>query len=266
MSSTVGGPLAGRRVVVTGAARGLGASAALALSRAGAHCLLVDRSAVELAKTAGAMSGGAQVLVSDLADRGGQADAAAHAATFARGDLGALVHCAGVLSRRSLGLTDDQAWDETLAVNLTSAFVFLRELLPALEAGGGGSVVLTSSRAGVSGFADEAAYCASKFGVEGLARAAAAERRGSGVVVNTVTPGARIKPTGMTVAEERELTANRRAWGSSEPLGAAFVALALLGGEDGAPTGQRFRCDRVAERARASGARLPLQAWKELAE
>ncbi len=258
-------PLEGRRVVVTGAARGLGASAALALAGAGAECLLLDRSATELDATAARLRGGARTLIADLSDRAGRRRAARDAIRFAAGDLAALVHCAGVLRRRPIAETADRDWDETIAVNLTSGFVLLRELLPALGAGAGGSVVFTSSNAGVRGFAGETAYCASKFGIEGLARAAAAECAGVGV--NTVTPGARIKPTGMTGEAERRIAPDRRAWGSSEPLGRAFVALALLPDAGGtAVSGRRFRCDRVAARIETDGLPLHPDAWEDLAE
>lgn len=250
--------------MITGAARGLGASAALALGAAGADCLLMDRSAVDLGVTASRVPGGARTLTADLANRADCLRAAESAVHFTAGDLGALVHCAGVLRRGSLRETGDGAWDETLAVNLTSAFLLLRELLPALSAGSGGAVLLTSSNAGVRGFAGETAYCASKFGIEGLARAAAAECAGRGVFVNTLTPGARIKPTGMTRRAERRLAPGQRTWGSSAPLGAAFVALARLDGTG--VTGRRFRCDRVAERVKADGLPLAADAWEELAE
>ena len=219
---------------------------------------------MELEATAARTPDGARTLLADLADRAACLAAAREAARFAARDLGAFVHCAGVLRRASLSATGLAGWDETLAVNLTSAFVFLEKLLPALAAADGGSVVLTSSRAGVSGFANEAAYCASKFGIEGLARALAAEWGARGVAVNTVTPGSRIKPTGMTAAAERDLPPEQRSWGPSEPLGAAFAALGLI--RKASVTGQRFRCDIVAARVGALGLPLPSGAWDGLGE
>ncbi len=264
-------PLAGETVVVTGAARGLGASAALALAAAGARCILLDRLGRRLGDVADRAEERSAIpavpLVGDLADPGDARRSVGWAREAAGGDLAAFVHCAGVLERERVERTGNTAWNRMLAVNLTAAFLFVRALLPALRSGRGGSIVLTSSRAGVEGFAREAAYCASKFGIEGLAQAVAAETAGEAVVANTITPGARIKPTGLSLKKEARLPAAERTWGSSEALGAAFVALAALAlRPDEAPSGRRFRADRVAAAVEQHGAPLPPEAWEGLAE
>ena len=262
-----GGRLRGATVLVTGAARGLGAAATRALAAEGARCLLVDVLREELTRLETEVACGdaraVRVIAADLADPDHRHRAAAAAADAAQGDLTAFVHCAGVLHEAPIESTSDADWQRTLAVNLTSAFVLVRELAPLLAANGGGSVVLTSSRAGAEGFPRETAYCASKFGVEGLSRALAAEWGGSGVSANTITPGARIKPTGMTTEAEARRPAAERSWGSAEPLGPAFPALALL---RGSPTGCRFRADRVAAAVREHGLPLPDSAWDTLPE
>lgn len=259
-------PLAGAPVVVTGAARGLGAAAARALAAAGARCVLVDVLEDDLRRLAREIADGEADTVrpvgADLTDR---ADLRRVVETTDRvfgGDLTAFVHCAGVLHPEPVPETTDEEWDRTLAVNLTAAFFLLRGFARALEAGSGGSVVLTSSRAGVEGFPREAAYCASKFGVEGLSQAFAAEVRTRRVSVNTITPGARIKPTGMTTEEEARVPPEERAWASADRLGPAFVALALL---RGTPTGRRFRADRVAAAVHRHGLPLPKDTWEGLA-
>ena len=262
--------LRGRRVLVTGAARGLGASAAWGLAAEGAEVVLLDRSGEELEATAASAAdrgpGPFHGLVCDLGDRESTAAAAARAKEIARGDLTALVHCAAVMRLQSVEETTDAQWDAMLTVNLKSAFVLVRSLLPELRAGGGGSVLLTSSRAAVMGFPREAAYCASKFGIEGLAKALAEECGEDGIFANTITPGARrIKPTGLTRAEEAAIPAAERAWGSSEALGPAFAAFALLPDtKDGAPNGRRFEADRVADRVREEGLPLSGAAWNAL--
>ena len=262
--------LLGKRVLITGAARGLGASAAWGLAAEGAECILLDRSGEELRNTAEMAEargpGPFHPLVCDLSDRDSIRTAVSFAREAARGDLTALVHCAAVFPVRRIEETSDAHWDEVLAVNLTSAFVLLRDLLPQLRAGSGGSVLLTSSRAAVMGFSLESAYCASKFGIEGLAKALAEECAAEGILANTITPGTRrIKPTGLSRAEEAAMPARERSWGSSEGLGPAFAAFALLPGFEGAPNGRRFEADRVADRVRAKGLPLPAEAWAELA-
>lgn len=262
-----GGPLRGATVLVTGAARGLGAAATRALAAEGARCLLVDVLREEATQLGMEVARGdartVRLIGADLADPEHLPRAVTLAAEAAQGDLTAFVHCAGVLHEGPVETTSDEQWGRTLAVNLTSAFFLVRELAPLLAANGGGSVVLTSSRAGIRGFAGEAAYCASKFGLEGLSQALAAEWRGSGVSANTITPGARIKPTGLPTEAEARLPAAERFWGSADPLGPAFPALALL---RGSPTGRRFRADRVADAVREHGLPLPESAWDTLPE
>ena len=266
----MGERLRGRRVLVTGAARGLGASAAWGLAEEGAECILLDRSGDELRATVEAAArrgpGPFHPLVCDLASREATLEAAARAREAARGDLTLLVHCAAVFHVRSVEETTDAQWEEMLAVNLRSAFLLVRELLPALRAGDGGSVLLTSSQAAIMGFARESVYCATKFGIEGLAKALAEECGEAGVLANTITPGARrIKPTGISRAEEAAIPEAERAWGSSEALGPAFVAFGLLPlAREGAPNGRRFEADRVADTVRERGLPLSGDTWKEL--
>ncbi len=236
--------LQGTRALVTGAARGLGRSAAQALHEAGAALTLLDCEEEELRSGA---PPGAEIIPCDLADR--------TSVRKVSGDFDFLLHCAAALPRKPIEETTEAEWDRTLAVNLTAAFLLLRQSRAR-------SALLVSSRAGVSGFAGETAYCASKFGIEGLAKALAAER--PGVPTNTITPGARIKPTGLSPAAEAALPEAERPWGSSETLGPAFVAFALLAGRR-TPTGRRFRADRVAERARRDGLPLTPAAWEDLA-
>lgn len=266
----MGERLRGRRVLVTGAARGLGASAAWGLAEEGAECILLDRSGDELRATVEAAGrrgpGPFHPLVCDLASREATLDAAARAREAARGDLTLLVHCAAVFHVRRVEETTDTQWDEMVAVNLRSAFLLVRALLPELRAGDGGSVLLTSSQAAVKGFARESVYCATKFGIEGLAKALAEECGDAGLLSNTITPGSRrIKPTGLSRAEEAAIPAGERAWGSSEALGPAFAAFALLPfAREGAPNGRRFEADRVADTVRDKGLPLPATAWEEL--
>lgn len=267
----MGDRLRGRRVLVTGAARGLGASAAWGLAEEGAECILLDRSGDELRATVEAAErlgpGPFHPLVCDLASREGALDAAIRAREAARVDLTLLVHCAAVFHVRSIEETTDAQWDEMVAVNLASAFLLVRELMPELRAGGGGSVLLTSSQAAIMGFARESGYCATKFGIEGLAKALAEECGDAGLLANTITPGSRrIKPTGISRAEEAAIPEAERTWGSSEALGPAFVAFALLpfAGE-GTPNGQRFEADRVADTVRAKGLPISGEVWEALA-
>ncbi|MFN7979115.1 MAG: SDR family oxidoreductase [Vicinamibacterales bacterium] len=244
--------LDGLHAVVTGASRGLGVGAAAALAGAGARVTIVAEEPRELEHAQRLLAAeGAAVATAcvDLSDR---------AAVLALGErLGAgpdaadvLVNNAAVLPMLPVNATTDAVWDRTLAVNLTAPFLLLRAVAPRL-AGRGGSIVNVSSRAGIEGFADESAYCAAKFGLEGLTRAVALEWQGTAVSVNTVSPGTRIKPTGVTTAAFADWTADQRAiFRDPRELGSAFVLLAML---RGSPSGCRFDLWRLAQAIAADG-------------
>ena len=268
----MGRQLRGHRVLVTGAARGLGASAALGLAEAGAECILLDRSRDELRRrsrqrrTAGPVP---STRWSATSLTGKARSTRRRAPKRSPGDLTALVHCAAVLHLRSVAETTDAQWDEMLAVNLRSAFLLVsgthararggeRRFHPAHQARGRESWA----------FAREGAYCATKFGIEGLAKALAEECGDIGIDANTITPGARrIKPTGLSRAEEAALPEGERIWGF---LGGARTRVrgpsALLpGAGDGAPNGRRFEADRVADMVRDRAFRFPARRGRNLA-
>jgi NAD(P)-dependent dehydrogenase (short-subunit alcohol dehydrogenase family) len=97
------------------------------------------------------------------------------------------------------------AWNETLAVNLTSAFLAAKVQIPAMQRQGGGSIVFTSSFVGYSaGMPGMAAYAASKSGLIGLTQTLAAEHGADGIRVNALLPGGTDTPMGRVVANSPE--------------------------------------------------------------
>ena len=230
--------LAGMTAVVTGVARGLGRAVARGYAREGAALFLCDRIPIEDP----ALEAARRFEV-DLRDREACArfvnDVLAEAGT-----IDVLVNNAAILKVSLYDEVTDAAWDETIATNLTAPFLLCRGFLPALLEAGGGSIINVSSRAGVLGFEKETAYCASKFGIEGLTRALAAELKGAPVSVNSITPGLRIKPTMMTDDEESAVPLSARAWQDADAIANAFVLLALARGN---PTGKRFEADKFSE-------------------
>ncbi|MFC1662432.1 SDR family NAD(P)-dependent oxidoreductase, partial [Gemmatimonadota bacterium] len=128
-------------------------------------------------------------------------------------------------------------WSHTLAVMLTAPYLITRALLPLLRREGG-SVISVSSRSAIMPFEGEAAYCAAKYGVEAFTRVLALELGSSGISVNTITPGLRIKPTSVTDQQARSLPEGERSsWNDPMEIMPAFVFLAGLRGQ---VTGHRF--------------------------
>lgn len=237
--------LHGLAALVTGASRGLGLGIVKAFAAAGAEVWAVAENAAELERACATVTGPAPLhpVVADLRHRR-DAGRVIAAVQHSRSELSVLVNNAAVLPLKSFSDTDESTWDAALAVNLTAPFVLTRLALPLMRRAGG-SIINVSSRAGVEGFACEAAYCATKFGIEGLTKAAALELAPLGIAINTVTPGARIKPTGVEQAAFDALPADERAqYRDPATFAPAFELLALLRGR---PAGLRFDLARLTD-------------------
>lgn len=249
-----GGPLAGRVAVVTGAGRGLGRSVAEAIAAAGAHVALVDVTADELADAAASLRSRGHPV---LAIRADVADPAAVAGLVAavRAEFGSariLVNAAAILDERPFVECDFAGWQRTIAVNLTGPWLCCKAFAPDMLAAGRGSIVNVTSRAGVEPFVGETAYCASKYGLEGLSRSLALELGPRGVAVNLVTPGISIKPTSLTLADFAALPAERRArYADAAALGPAFVYLATA--DERGINGQRFSAHELSRQVAGHG-------------
>jgi 3-oxoacyl-[acyl-carrier protein] reductase len=226
--------VAGRVVVVTGAAGGMGRATARLLAAEGAAVALVDRDADGLGALAGELSAaGARchAVVGDVADPE-LPGAVVEQTREALGPVDGLVNNAGVsvpvaVPDPSFG----EVWATTLAVNLTAQAAFVRAALPDLARDGEGRVVNVASTEGLGATAGLAPYTSSKHGVIGLTRALAVEFGPAGVTVNCVCPGP--IATGMTSgideadkqAFARRRTALRR---YGEPAEVAHMTLSLL--------------------------------------
>lgn len=170
----------GKHAVVTGASRGIGREIATRLVAQGARVSVVSRSALEDERFFHAPA--------DVVDEAQIRDALA-ACRAAFGPIGILVNNAGIAESATLVRTTTAMWERIIGVNLTATFLCMREVVDEMKAGGWGRIVNVASTAGLGGAPYLSAYCASKHGVVGLTRAAAAELAKAGVTVNAVCPG-----------------------------------------------------------------------------
>ncbi|HET9016742.1 MAG TPA: glucose 1-dehydrogenase [Thermomicrobiaceae bacterium] len=190
------GRLVGRVAIITGAASGIGAASARLFAAEGARLVLADVDAEAVARVARAIEqdGGETVAVrTDVADDG---EVAAMVATALEryGRLDVLFANAGV---SGTGTVDEIALadlDRVLGVNLRGSFLCARHAVPAMARSGGGSIVFTASELALVGSPGSPAYCATKAGLIGLARAMALDHAPQGIRVNCVCPGATDTP------------------------------------------------------------------------
>jgi 3-oxoacyl-[acyl-carrier protein] reductase len=182
--------LAGRAVLVTGAARGIGAATARAMARAGARVGLLDRdpSVERTADEIGSQGGEALALTGDVTDAASVRKAvAAMIAQWRRLDV--LVNNAGLLRDATLGKVADEDWDLTQNVNLRGAMICAREALPHMLAAGSGRILSATSIVARTGNYGQTAYASSKAGIIGLTRTWARELGPKGITANAVAPG-----------------------------------------------------------------------------
>ncbi len=179
-------PLKGRRAVITGASRGIGAAIAARLSALGAGVVLIGRHAETLERVSGGIDG-AHPLVCDVTN----ADDVRHAfeSICTRGPIAILVNNAGAAESAPFLKTSDEILERMLAVNVKAAFRCARAALPSMREAGFGRIVNIASTAGLKGYAYVSAYVASKHALIGMTRALAMELGREPVTVNAVCPG-----------------------------------------------------------------------------
>jgi len=181
--------LDGKVCIVTGAAGGIGSAAAKLFVREGARVLLVDRDDTKLAAIASELGANAGYLSADVSRA---EDSQRYVATAAErfGRLDVLFANAGTEGRVA-PLVDlpPEAFDQVFSVNVRGVFLGLKYAAPEIAKQGGGSIVITSSIAGLIGSPGMAAYVTSKHAVIGLMRVAAIELAPQGIRVNSINPG-----------------------------------------------------------------------------
>lgn len=178
------GRLDGRRALVTGGGRGIGAAVAQGLADEGAAVTVAARTAEEIERVAAAIGGRAVVM--DVADTDSVSDAMREV-----GDVDVVVANAGVVwPLRRFVETDVDEWERDLVINLFGAVRVVRLALPGMvERGWGRIVTISSGAASPPGMPSANAYSTSKAALDMFTLHLAAEMEGTGVTVNAVRPG-----------------------------------------------------------------------------
>jgi NAD(P)-dependent dehydrogenase (short-subunit alcohol dehydrogenase family) len=177
--------LAGRRVLITGAASGIGQATAELFVKEGARVALLDRDESEVRAVAAAI--GSLAVIADVTDSVGVRDAVQRAAHGLSG-LDGLVNAAGVAGGQTLAETDAAQWRRVLEVNLTGPMLVTQAALAFLQANSSATIVNVASGIGLRPFAGQGAYAASKAGVLAWTKVLAQELAPT-IRVNATCPG-----------------------------------------------------------------------------
>jgi NAD(P)-dependent dehydrogenase (short-subunit alcohol dehydrogenase family) len=195
--------LDGRIAVVTGSASGIGRASAELFAAAGATIVAVDRDQAANDALVDSLRGDgarAEAQTVDLGDRDALVAAArALAARHPRIDV--LFNNAGAFAPSPVHAATDEHWEQMIDVNLRSAFLLVRELLPSLRRSGSASVINNASVDGLFGHPAAPVYSAAKGGLLTLARAMAYELGADGIRINSIAPGGIATPMADLIAE-----------------------------------------------------------------
>jgi NAD(P)-dependent dehydrogenase (short-subunit alcohol dehydrogenase family) len=209
--------LEGKRAIITGAASGIGRASALLFAERGAKLVLTDLNAGGLEETqaqirAAMPDAEVQIMPGDAADPQHVARlVAAFVASY--GAPNVFFANAGIGGMQGLMQETLEEWQRILRVNLLGPVVAIQTVAPVMAEGGGGSIVLTASVAGLRSGAGSSAYSASKAGVVSLAQTAAVQLASQNIRVNAICPG--LIETGMT----KPLLDSARVAGKGDKIG-----------------------------------------------
>ena len=235
--------LKGRKALITGASKGIGAEIAAVFAEAGADIVALGRDEADLAATARTVRDHGRRCLTLVAEMASPTEpvAACERALSEWGTIDILVNSAGIALVAPALEFSTEDWDRLMAVNLRAPFLTARTLGPAMIAQRWGKVINISSQAGVIALDDHAAYTASKGGLNALTKSLCAEWARHNVQVNAICPTVVMTPMGRQVWGKpekgdpfRDATPARR---FAEPVEVANAALYLASDASGMVNG-----------------------------
>ncbi|MRX44543.1 glucose 1-dehydrogenase [Agromyces kandeliae] len=230
----------GKVALISGGARGMGASHARLLVQEGAKVVigdLLDDEGAALAAELGEAN--ARYVHLDVTDYA-QWETAVATATEAFGRLDIVVNNAGIANFGPIEDYTIEAWQQILDINLTGVFYGIKSAIPALKESGAGSIINISSTAGLQGYEALPGYNAAKFGVRGLTKNAALDLGRYNIRVNSVHPGVIRTPMTESLETPQNHVALHRV---GEPIELSNLILFLASDESSFSTGAEFVAD-----------------------
>ncbi|MCP4643584.1 MAG: SDR family oxidoreductase [bacterium] len=218
--------LDGKIALITGGGRGIGRGIALAFAEQGCHIAVASRSLEEVktvADEARASGVKALALECDVADDASVERMVADTLTEF-GHIDILVNNAGHACFKPFVEMTPAEWRRTMDVNLTAPAICIQAVLPSMMARKSGRIINISSVAALKPLAHQAAYCASKYGINGLTKVLALELRQHGINVHAVCPGA----VNTQLAREAMPDRDHSQWMSPEDVAHACLYLASM--------------------------------------
>lgn len=255
--------LSGRTALVTGAGRGLGWGIAVALARAGARVCISDINEEDVARAVLSVEdegGIARGVRLDVAD-GDEFKSVVSSVVAEWGRIDTIVHAAIYMPLRRFVDVTDEDWERQISVGLGGYYNAVRAAWKPMVQQGGGHLIGIASGSSLRGYVDEVAYCTLKHGLEGMVKALSLEVRELGLAVNTMGPGASVKPTRLTWQELEETPDEVKAnWEDPRDLGRAFAWLASQ--DPRAWTGLRFDAGPIRDSLDREGPQFEVVAEK----